>query len=63
MYAREDYVAELLKRGKVSASRATELLDISLYRARGPTRERGAEATSGSEEHDCGRVTAGRLLS
>lgn len=58
----EDYVIELLKRGRISASRAAELLDVSLYKVHELIRERGAEAASGSEEHDRGRKTAGRLL-
>ncbi len=62
MYAGEDYVIDLLERGSISASRAAELLDVSLYKVRDLTRERSADATSGSEEHDRGQETVGRLL-
>ena len=58
----EIYVIELLKRGRLSASRAAELLDVSLYKVHELARERGAELASGSEDHDRGRETAGRLL-
>lgn len=58
----EDYVVELLKRERISASRAAELLDVSLYKVHELMRERGAEATSGSEEYDRGQETADRLL-
>lgn len=58
----EDYVIELLKRGRISASRAAELLDVSLYKVHELMRERGAESTSGLEEHDRGQEMASRLL-
>jgi predicted HTH domain antitoxin len=58
----EDYVIELLKRERISASRAAELLDVSLYKVHELARERGAELASGSEDHDRGRETADQLL-
>lgn len=58
----EDYVIELLRRGRISASRAAELLDVSFYKMHELARERSAEAASGSEEHDRGQETADRLL-
>ena len=58
----EDYVIELLRRGRISVSRAAELLDVSLYKVHELARERGAEAASGLEGHDRGQETAGRLL-
>ena len=58
----EDYVIELLKRERISASRAAELLDVSLYKVHELSRERGAELASGSEDHDRGRETADQLL-
>ena len=58
----EDYVIELLRRRRISASRAAELLDVSLYKVHELARERGAEVASGSEEYGRGQQTAGRLL-
>lgn len=58
----EDYVIELLKRGRISASRAAKVLDVSLYKVHELARERGAEAASGLEDHDRGQETTGRLL-
>jgi len=55
-------VIELLKRERISASRAAELLDVSLYKVHELARERGAELASGSEDHDRGRETADQLL-
>lgn len=58
----EDYVIELLKRERISASRAAELLDVSLYRVHELMRERSAEVSAGSETYSRGQETAGRLL-
>lgn len=58
----EDYVLELLGRGRISASRAAELLDVSVYRVNESMRERGIGASSTLEEHEKGREEAGRLL-
>jgi predicted XRE-type DNA-binding protein len=58
----EDYVIELLKRERISASRAAELLDVSLYRVHELMRERSAKVSAGSETYDGGQETAGRLL-
>lgn len=58
----EDYVIELLRRGRISASRAAELLDISLYRVHELMRESGVEVDAGSEGYDSRQETANRLL-
>ena len=58
----EDYVLELLKRERISASRAAELLDVSLYRVHELMRESGVEVDAGPEGYDSRRETADRLL-
>lgn len=58
----EDYVIELLKRERISASRAAELLDVSLYRMRELMRESGVGVDAGSEGYDSRQETADRLL-
>ena len=58
----EDYVIELLKRERISASRAAELLDVSLYRMHELMRESGVEADAGTEGYDRRQQTADRLF-
>jgi predicted HTH domain antitoxin len=58
----QDYVLELLGRGRISVSRAAELLDVSIYRVNESMRERGISVSSTREEHEKGREEAGRLL-
>lgn len=53
---------ELLKRERISASRAEELLDVSLYRMIELMRESGVEIDAGSEGYDSLQETADRLL-
>lgn len=58
----EDYVIELLKRERISSSRAAELLDVSLYRMHELMRERGVEVHAGTEGYDSRQEMADRLL-
>ncbi len=55
----EDYVVELLAQESISASRAAELLDVSVHRL---ARERGVEASSTVEDHKRGSEAARKLL-
>ncbi len=58
----EDYVIELLKRERISTSRAAELLDISLYRVQEMAREHNVGIPSKAEDYERGRDTARQLL-
>ena len=58
----EDYVIELLKRERMSGSRAAELLGVSAYRVQELAREHDVHAASGAEDHRRGREAACRLL-
>lgn len=63
MYAgAEDYVVELLKRGRITVSRAAELLGSSVHRVHELARERGVETGSTPEEHARSVRTARELL-
>ncbi len=63
MYAgAENYVVELLKRGRITASRAAELLDSSVHRVHELARERGVETGSTPEEHRRSTQVARKLL-
>ena len=58
----EDYVIELLKRGRISVSRAAELLDVSLYRVQEMAREHNAHIPFKAEDYERGRDTASQLF-
>ncbi len=58
----EDYVVELLAQESISASRAAELLDVSVHRVHRLARERGVEASSTVEDHKRGSEAARKLL-
>lgn len=58
----EDYVIELLKRERISASRAAELLDVSLYKVQEMAREHNVCIPSEAEDYKQGRYTARQLL-
>lgn len=58
----EEYVAGLLAEGRISVSKAAELLDCSVYRVRLLIRERGLETGPTSEEHARALETAKNLL-
>jgi predicted HTH domain antitoxin len=59
----EDYVVELLKRERISASRAAELLDVSTYKVQELAREHGVDVSSELADYERGREAARRLLS
>lgn len=58
----EDYVVELLKRERISASRAAELLDVSFYRVHELARENGVYISSQVEDYERGEEIAHQLL-
>ena len=63
MYAgAEEYVAGLLAQGRISVSKAAELLDCSVHRVRMLARERGLETGPAPEGHRKALETARRLL-
>lgn len=57
----ENYVAELLKRRKISVSKAAELLDSSVHRVHELTRERGVETGATSDQNEAAERTARKL--
>ncbi len=59
----EDYVLELLRRKRISASRAAELLDVSVYKVNELMRVHRSETSSTLEDHDKGQEVASRLFS
>lgn len=63
MYAgAEDYVLGLLAEGRISVSRAAELLDYSVHRIHRLARERGVETAADAEQHERAARTAEELL-
>jgi predicted HTH domain antitoxin len=58
----EDYVVGLLAQARISASRAAELLDVSVHRIHHLARERGVPPGSAVEEHERGLETVRKLL-
>ncbi|MDQ3969351.1 MAG: hypothetical protein M3275_13270 [Thermoproteota archaeon] len=58
----EDYVVELLKRERITVSRAAELLDSSVHRVQRLVRERGVETGSTPEEYERSVRIARELL-
>ena len=58
----EDYVLELLRRERISASRAAELLDVSVFKVNELMRVHRSETSSTLEHYDKGQEVAGRLL-
>ncbi len=58
----EDYVLELLGDGRVSVSRAAELLNTSVHRVHGLTHERGVETGSTPEQQARAERLASRLF-
>lgn len=57
----EDYVLGLLRRERLSASRAAELLDVSVYKVNELMGAHRSETSSTLEDHDKGQEVAGRL--
>ena len=63
MYAgAEDYVLGLLAEGRISVSRAAELLDYSVHRIHRLARERGVETGADIEHYEQATRTADELL-
>lgn len=58
----EDHVLELLRRERISVSRAAELLDSSAHRVLLLARERGVETGSTTEQHERSARLARELL-
>lgn len=58
----EDYIVGLLEQERISASRAAELLDVSIHRIRLLAREKGTQTGSSVEDHERGLETARKLL-
>ncbi len=58
----EDYVVGLLAQERISASRAAELLDVSVHRVHQLAREKGAPLGSALEDHERGLEEARKLL-
>lgn len=59
----EDYVVGLLAQERISASRAAELLDVSVHRVHRLARDRGVETGATVEDHERGSEAARILLS
>lgn len=58
----EEYVVRLLDQGRISVSRAAELLDSSVHRVYFLARERGVDTGSTLEENEQATRTARDLL-
>ncbi len=58
----EDYIVGLLEQERISASRAAELLDVSIHRIRPLAREKGTQTGSSVGDHERGLEMARKLL-